>query len=80
MVLKFHKFSLQKGTDTDYVQLFDGQNETSPSLGVYSGDMAPPPAGVRSSSNGLFAIFKTDSEKNSAGFQASYSAQKPTRE
>lgn len=79
VVLKFPKFSLQKGTDTDYVQLYDGQNETSPSLGVYSGDMAPPPAGVRSSSNELFAIFKTDSEKNSAGFQASYSAQKPTQ-
>ena len=80
VVLKFPKFSLQKGTDTDNVQLYDGQNETSPSLGVYSGDMTPPPAGVRSSSNELFVIFKTDSENNFAGFQASYSAQKPTGE
>jgi len=78
VVLKFPKFSLQKGADTDNVQLYDGQNETSPSLGVYSGDTTPPAAGVRSSSNELFVIFKTDSKNNFAGFQASYSAQKPT--
>lgn len=78
VVLKFPEFSLQKGADTDNVQLYDGQNETSPSLGVYSGDTTPPAAGVRSTSNELFVIFKTDSKNNFAGFQASYSAQKPT--
>ena len=80
VVLKFPKFSLQKGADTDNVQLYDGQNETSPSLGVYSGDTTPPSAGVRSTSNELFVMFKTNSKNNFAGFQASYSAQKPTRE
>lgn len=80
VVLKFPKFSLQKGRGTDNVQLYDGKNETSPSLGVYSGETNPPPSGVRSSSNELFVIFKTDSKNNFAGFQASYSAQKPTRE
>ena len=80
MVLKFSKFSLQSGINTDNVQLYDGQNETSPSLAVYSGDMVPPPSGVRSSSNELFVILKTDNKSNFAGFQASYSAQRPTRE
>jgi len=80
VVLKFPKFSLQKGPGTDNVQLYDGKNETSPSLGVYSGETNPPPSGVRSSSNELFVIFKTDSKNNFAGFQTSYSAQKPTRE
>lgn len=80
VVLKFPKFSLQKGPGTDNVQLYDGKNETSPSLGVYSGETTPPPSGVHSSSNELFVIFKTDSKNNFAGFQASYSAQKPTRE
>lgn len=80
VLLKFPKFTLQTGTNTDNVQLYDGQNETSPSLGVYAGDKVPPASGIQSSSNELFIIFKTDSKDNFAGFQASYSAQRPTRE
>ena len=78
-MLTFPKFSLQSGTNTDNVQLYDGHNENSPSLGVYSGEMTPPPSGVRSSSNALFVIFKTDGKSDFAGFQASYPAQRPTR-
>ena len=80
VLLKFPKFTLQTGTNTDNVQLYDGQNETSPSLGVYAGGKVPPASGIQSSSNELFIIFKTDSKANFAGFQASYSAQRPTRE
>lgn len=78
VLLKFSKFTVQKGADTDNVQVYDGQNETSPSLGIYSGDRAPPRSGVWSSSNELFIIFKTDSKSNFAGFQASYSVQRLT--
>lgn len=80
MLLKFPKFTLQKGTSTDNIQLYDGQSENTPSLGVYAGDKVPPSSGVQSSSNELFVIFKSDSKNNLSGFQASYSAQKPTRE
>ncbi|KAJ7370795.1 hypothetical protein OS493_029785 [Desmophyllum pertusum] len=45
----------------------------------FAGDMVPPPSGVRSSSNELFVILKTDNKSNFAGFQASYSAQRPTQ-
>ena len=79
MVLRFPEFTLQNGINTDNVQLFDGKNETSPSLGVYSGDKLPAPFGVRSSSNEMFVIFKTDNKINFPGFKASYSAQRPTR-
>lgn len=79
VVLRFPEFTLQKGINTDNVQLFDGKNETSPSLGVYSGDKLPAPFGVRSSSNEMFVIFKTDNKINFPGFKASYSAQRPTQ-
>jgi len=79
VLLKFPKFTLQKGTSTDNIQLYDGQSENAPSLGVYAGDKVPPPSGVQSSSNELFVIFKSDSKNNLSGFQASYAAQKPTQ-
>ena len=70
--LRFTNFTLQKDNNTDSVRVFDGWNESSPSLGEFYGGHVPPGEGVTSSSDVMFVIFTSDAAFSYAGFQASF--------
>ena len=70
--LRFINFTLQKDNNTDSVRVFDGWNESSPSLGEFYGGHVPPGEGLTSSSDVMFVIFTSDAAFSYAGFQASF--------
>ena len=70
--LKFANFSLQWEVNTDSLSIYDGENETGQALGEYYGHYPPPKEGIRSSSNHMFIIFKSDYRDSYTGFNAFY--------
>ena len=72
--LKFTTFSLQTERNTDELYVYDGENAEGEVLGVFYGGHPPPREGIRSSSNTMFVIFKSDKNDSYTGFSASYYA------
>ena len=70
--LKFTNFSLQDAASTDVLEIYDGENETGISLGMFYGLKPPPKEGINSSSNHMFLIFKSDDTISYTGFSAFY--------
>ncbi|XP_061094184.1 cubilin [Conger conger] len=70
--LKFNTFHLEASSTChyDYVAVYDGQNTLAPLLGKFCGREIPPT--LRSSSNQLFIVFKTDSAVAALGWRATY--------
>lgn len=70
----FQEFVLEDHSTCRYdkVQLFDGNSESAPSLGVYCGSVVPTP--IVSTDNQLFMLFSTDASVARRGFTATYSS------
>lgn len=69
---RFNTFHLEASSSCrfDYVAVHDGGDSLAPLLGKFCGQVLPP--NLRSSSNQLFLIFKTDSSVNGVGWRATY--------
>uniref|UniRef100_A0A8C4D9G2 Cubilin n=1 Tax=Dicentrarchus labrax TaxID=13489 RepID=A0A8C4D9G2_DICLA len=71
--LKFNTFHLEASSSCryDYVAVYDGQNTLATLLGKFCGAVLPP--NLRSSTNQLFIVFRTDATVNGIGWRATYS-------
>ncbi|KAM4718445.1 cubilin [Anableps anableps] len=71
--LKFNTFNLEASSSchNDYVAVYDGPDSLAPLLGRFCGTVLPPD--IRSSTNNLFIIFRTDATVNGLGWRAIYS-------
>uniref|UniRef100_A0A3B4B0I2 CUB domain-containing protein n=1 Tax=Periophthalmus magnuspinnatus TaxID=409849 RepID=A0A3B4B0I2_9GOBI len=72
-VLRFNRFDLEASSSCryDYVAVYDGQDTAAPLMGTFCGSELPPK--LRSSSNHLYLVFRTDSSVSGEGWRASYS-------
>lgn len=70
---RFNTFHLEASSSCryDYVAVYDGQDTLAPLLGKFCGAVLPPD--LRSSTNQLFIIFRTDASVNGIGWRATYS-------
>ncbi|XP_018534355.1 neuropilin-1a [Lates calcarifer] len=70
--INFNPFFHLEGTgcNHDYVEVYDGGDELSPTLGKFCGVAAPPQ--ITSSSNQLLIKFVTDDENQGFGFSVGY--------
>ncbi|XP_070842448.1 cubilin [Chaetodon trifascialis] len=70
---KFNTFHLEASSSCryDYLAVYDGQDTLAPLLGKFCGAVLPPD--LRSSTNQLFIIFRTDATVNGIGWRATYS-------
>lgn len=56
----------------DYVELFDGSDDSSPSIGRYCGYVAPNPPNIQSTGPDMFIRFVSDDTYEYKGFIARY--------
>uniref|UniRef100_A0A3P8SX64 Cubilin n=1 Tax=Amphiprion percula TaxID=161767 RepID=A0A3P8SX64_AMPPE len=70
--LKFNTFSLETSSSCryDYVAVYDGQDTLAPLLGRFCGPVLPPD--LRSTTNQMFIVFRTDGTVNEIGWRATY--------
>ncbi|XP_061569576.1 cubilin-like [Cololabis saira] len=70
--LKFNTFHLEASSSCrmDYVAVYDGANASAPLLGRFCGAVMPPD--LRSSTNQLFLLFRTDYSVSGVGWRATY--------
>ncbi|KAI1888819.1 hypothetical protein AGOR_G00172680 [Albula goreensis] len=70
--LKFNTFHLEASSTCyyDYVAVYDGQDTLAPLMGKFCGREIPPT--LKSSSNQLFIVFRTDSSVAAVGWRATY--------
>ncbi|XP_060104406.1 cubilin [Heteronotia binoei] len=70
--LKFNSFHLEASSSCykDYVAVYDGPNTLARLLGKFCGAALPPI--IRSSTNTLFLVFKTDFTEAAGGWKASF--------
>ncbi|KAM6900418.1 cubilin [Xenentodon cancila] len=70
--LKFNTFHLEASSSCryDYVAVYDGLDTSAPLLGRFCGTIIPP--NLRSSTNQLFIIFRTDGSVSGIGWRATY--------
>lgn len=78
--LRFLTFELEHELDCgyDYVQLFDGYDDSAPTLGKFCGNKMP--GEFTSSASFLLLRFRSDDNINAKGFSAAYSATVPAGE
>ncbi|XP_059183305.1 cubilin [Centropristis striata] len=71
--LKFNTFHLEASSSCryDYVAVYDGQDTLAPLLGKFCGAVLPP--NLRSTTNQLFIVFRTDASVSGVGWRAVYS-------
>ncbi|KAJ8389047.1 hypothetical protein AAFF_G00124440 [Aldrovandia affinis] len=71
--LKFNTFHLEASSSCryDYVAVYDGQDTLAPLMGKFCGREIPPT--LRSTTNQLFIVFRTDSSIAAVGWRAIYS-------
>nr|XP_033495310.1 cubilin [Epinephelus lanceolatus] len=71
--IKFNTFHLEASSSCryDYVAVYDGQDTMAPLLGKFCGAVLPP--NLRSSTNQLFIVFRTDATVNGIGWRLTYS-------
>ncbi|XP_047455679.1 cubilin [Mugil cephalus] len=70
--LRFNTFHLEASSSCryDYVAVYDGQDTLAPLLGRFCGTVLPP--NLRSSSNQMFIVFRTDASVSGVGWRAIY--------
>lgn len=71
--LKFDRFATQEGFD--FVRIYDGDNESAPLLGEFSGTTLPPE--IVSTGNKVLIVFTTDSSIEDNGWLLSYRSVQP---
>uniref|UniRef100_A0A8C5PBH1 Cubilin n=1 Tax=Leptobrachium leishanense TaxID=445787 RepID=A0A8C5PBH1_9ANUR len=72
-IVEFNEFDLEVSAScsySDYVAVYDGPDISSTLLGKFCGNVLPPV--IRTSSNKMFVVFKTDSSGTGSGWRASY--------
>jgi hypothetical protein len=72
ITLSFQRFELEPD---DYFSVFDGEDNSAPLIGTFTGDSIPDQ--IISTGNELFMLFHSNPRGSAAGFFASYSSQKP---
>ncbi|XP_061441668.1 cubilin [Rhineura floridana] len=74
VALKFNSFHLEASSSChkDSVVVYDGPNISSPLLGTFCGAALPP--SIKSSTNNLLVVFRTDSSGAANGWKASFRA------
>ncbi|KAJ6666688.1 hypothetical protein lerEdw1_020412 [Lerista edwardsae] len=72
VALKFNNFHLEASSSCsrDYVAVYDGPNTAAPLLGQFCGEVLPPT--LKSSTNNLLLVFKTDGFGAAGGWKASF--------
>ncbi|XP_053120680.1 cubilin [Hemicordylus capensis] len=72
VALKFNSFQLEASSscDKDYVAVYDGPSTVALLLGKFCGEALPPI--IKSSTNNLYLVFKTDSFEAAGGWKASF--------
>ncbi|XP_071787824.1 cubilin-like isoform X2 [Asterias amurensis] len=76
VTLTFDDFELEGNADScifDYIEVFNGLADDSPSLGRFCGNVAP--QGIASTSNTMRVVFTTDGSVAFGGFSARYDSQ-----
>ncbi|KAL2085662.1 hypothetical protein ACEWY4_018982 [Coilia grayii] len=70
--LKFNTFQLEASSNCryDYVAVYDGDSSLAPLLGQFCGRELPPK--LRTSSNHMFIVFRTDATVSGLGWRATY--------
>jgi len=72
IVLNFLEFDIEPGDTNycnyDYIEIFDGPNTNSPSLGRYCNTTGPPST-IQTSTNSVTLLFYSDVALNKAGFK-----------
>ncbi|XP_046880031.1 cubilin [Hypomesus transpacificus] len=70
--LKFNTFQIEASSTCqfDYVAVYDGPNTLAPLMGRFCGSQLPPD--LRSSTNQLFIVFRTDASIHGLGWRATY--------
>ncbi|KAI4871253.1 hypothetical protein NFI96_019773 [Prochilodus magdalenae] len=70
--LKFNSFHLEASSTCvfDYVAVYDGPNTLAPLLGRFCGSAVPP--ALKSSTNQMFIVFRTDASVSGGGWRATY--------
>lgn len=81
ITLQFSEFSLEEPEEDgksfyDFIEVFDGTDETAPSLGKFGGSLIPAP--LTSSSGTMFVKFYSDYGSEFEGFRATYFCQTET--
>ncbi|XP_067928524.1 bone morphogenetic protein 1-like [Watersipora subatra] len=73
VTLAFEEFELEPHQDCSYdnVEIYDGANKSSMTIGKYCGSSKPPP--LTSSSNEMYIEFYSDASVQRRGFRATYS-------
>ncbi|MGH0150723.1 UNVERIFIED_CONTAM: hypothetical protein FKN15_032572 [Acipenser sinensis] len=68
----FNSFHLEASSNCayDYIAVYDGANTQAPLLGKFCGMVIP--STLKSSSNNLFLVFKTDYSVNAGGWRATF--------
>ena len=69
--LRFVAFSLQRDKKSDYIEVYDGPDETYELLGRYDGDHSPPSI-IESTESWMLVIFVSDEFASFIGFNATY--------
>ena len=69
--LRFITFSLQRDKMSDYVEVYDGPNETYELIGRYDGNSFPPDI-IESTQSWMLVKFISDSFASFSGFNATY--------
>ena len=69
----FNTFHLEASSSCryDYVAVYDGPDTLAPLLGKFCGAVIPP--NLRSSTNQMFIVFRTDASVSGVGWRAVYS-------
>lgn len=69
---RFNSFHLEASSTCafDYVAVYDGPNTLAPLLGRFCGSVLPPT--LKSLTNQMFLVFKTDASVAAEGWRATY--------
>lgn len=74
ITLSFQRFNTE--TDVDFVKIYDGENNSAPLIGEFSGDQIP--NSVTSSGNKMLVTFSSDGQNNAPGFFATFQSNQPS--
>ncbi|XP_010605410.1 cubilin [Fukomys damarensis] len=72
VLLKFHNFDVAPSAfcSNDFLAIYDGSNISDPLLGKFCGSKLPPV--IKSSSNSMLLVFKTDSVQTARGWRTDF--------